>query len=130
MQTQLKGMGVWLETFEIVDVYIKDDLLFKDMQANYREQRKRDAELIKMKTEAELQELRNTKALELKKLTDEISIKLEAFRQESNIKINGQVSKDTEAISKITNDINDANNNNQKERQKLQSETDLQVTEI
>ncbi len=50
----VKGWGVWLETIEITDVKISSASLFKDLQANYRENMKKDAEVYRMKIESEI----------------------------------------------------------------------------
>ena len=47
----VKGMGVWIETVEITDVTISSTSLFKDLQANFRENMKRDAEVYRMEVE-------------------------------------------------------------------------------
>jgi hypothetical protein len=44
-------MGVWIETVEITDVTISSTSLFKDLQANFRENMKRDAEVYRMEVE-------------------------------------------------------------------------------
>lgn len=49
MTKVVKGWGVWLETVEITDVTIMSQQLFKDLQANFRESKKRDAEVYSMK---------------------------------------------------------------------------------
>ncbi len=54
MTKVVKGWGVWLETVEITDVTIMSVSLFKDLQANFRESKKRDAEVYSMKIESEL----------------------------------------------------------------------------
>lgn len=43
MKDQVKGWGVWLETVEITDVKIMSGTLFKDLQAEFRENKKKDA---------------------------------------------------------------------------------------
>ena len=44
-------MGVWIETVEITDVTISSTSLFKDLQTNFRENMKRDAEVYRMEVE-------------------------------------------------------------------------------
>lgn len=48
MQAQCKGLGIWMETVEITDLLIVQGQLFKDMQADFRENKKRDAEIYRM----------------------------------------------------------------------------------
>lgn len=51
MDKVVKGWGVWLETVEITDVQISSNQLFKDLQSEFREARKRDAEVYTMKVD-------------------------------------------------------------------------------
>ena len=55
----VKGWGVWLETVEITGVTISSQSLFKDMQTNYRESVRQEAETFKMKFRDELTEITN-----------------------------------------------------------------------
>jgi uncharacterized membrane protein YqiK len=66
MTKVVKGWGVWLETVEITDVTIMSVSLFKDLQANFRESKKRDAEVYMMKIESELAVIKTQKDIELK----------------------------------------------------------------
>lgn len=43
MKSQVQGWGIWLESVEITDVKIMSSTLFKDLQAEFREQKKKDA---------------------------------------------------------------------------------------
>ena len=45
MKDQVQGWGVWLESVEITDVKIMSGTLFKDLQAEFRENKKKDAEI-------------------------------------------------------------------------------------
>merc|ERR1712060_127638 len=53
----VKGWGVWLETVEITGVTISSQSLFKDMQTNYRESVRQEAETYKMEMKSELAEI-------------------------------------------------------------------------
>ena len=57
----VKGWGVWLETVEITDVTISSASLFKDLQANFRENMKRTAEVYRMNVESEVRVIKNVK---------------------------------------------------------------------
>ena len=54
----VKGWGVWLETVEITDVVISSGSLFKDLQADFREKMKKEAELYKMVIQSEIDEIK------------------------------------------------------------------------
>lgn len=54
MHKVVKGWGVWLETVEITDVTIMSQNLFKDLQANFRESVKRNAEIYRMQIESQI----------------------------------------------------------------------------
>ena len=41
----VKGWGVWIEAIEITDVKIMSASLFKDLQSNFRETKKQEAEM-------------------------------------------------------------------------------------
>lgn len=60
MFTVVKGWGIWLETVEITDVRISSGSLFKDLQASYREEQNRKAEVFTMQIDSQLQEIRNS----------------------------------------------------------------------
>merc|ERR1712032_1079052 len=62
----VKGWGVWLETVEITGVTISSQALFKDLQTNYRESVRKDAELFKMTIQSEIAEIQNKNDIEMK----------------------------------------------------------------
>lgn len=94
MMEVLKGLGIWLETAEITDVYLVNSQLFRDMQQKFRDNQKRSAQLYHMKIEENLAELRTEKQLKLKALTDSANLELDKYRQESNLRIQDQVTAD------------------------------------
>lgn len=51
MKEVVKGWGVYLETVEITDVQISSNNLFKDLQADFREQKKKEAEVYTMQVD-------------------------------------------------------------------------------
>jgi len=56
----VKGWGVWLETVEITDVNISSESLFRDLQANFRQNMKRTAEVYRMNVESEVDVVRKS----------------------------------------------------------------------
>lgn len=70
MDAVVKGWGVWLETVEITDVQISSHNLFKDLQAAFREEKKKDAEVYTMEIEQDLAADLTTRQLKMKEITD------------------------------------------------------------
>lgn len=68
---QTKGWGVWIETIEITDVLIMSNTLFKNMQAEHRNEMRLKAEKLQMKTDLELAENRRENDLEMSKANEE-----------------------------------------------------------
>merc|ERR1712076_264086 len=101
----VKGWGVWLETVEITGVTISSQALFKDLQTNYRESVRKDAELFKMtiqseiaeiqdKVQAEINDANEAYALEaqnINKRTAELKLALEIFNQDAATEMNAKV---------------------------------------
>lgn len=50
LKDQFKGWGVWLETVEITEVTISSDKLFKDLQAEFRQEAHLKAEKIELES--------------------------------------------------------------------------------
>lgn len=48
LKEQLKGWGVWLETVEITEVTISSSRLFKDLQAEFRQEAQLKAQNIEL----------------------------------------------------------------------------------
>ena len=77
----VKGWGVWLETVEITGVTISSQSLFKDMQTNYREAVRKEAELFKMTMKSELAEIINQNDIMMKQKEREFSDKKRVYEQ-------------------------------------------------
>lgn len=60
----VKGWGVWLETVEVTAVTISSQALFMDMQTNYRETIRKEAELFKMNIKSEIDAIVNANDIE------------------------------------------------------------------
>lgn len=59
-----KGWGVWLETIEITDVKILSSNLFRDMQAKYREQNRKNAKIQTLTNQQEIDDERRGRDFE------------------------------------------------------------------
>lgn len=68
MSDVVKGWGVWLETVEITEVLISSNSLFRDMQADFREKMRKNAEIEYMTQEQEINDFKapNEKAQDRK----------------------------------------------------------------
>lgn len=75
----VKGWGVWLETVEITDVVISSGSLFKDMQADFREKMKKEAELYKMVIQSEIDEIRAKDDLAMQKKRNDAQIERQIY---------------------------------------------------
>jgi len=64
MGNLVKGWGVWLETVEITDVKILSGSLFRNLQTEFRETNRKEAEVIKMEADTEINYERRQKDLE------------------------------------------------------------------
>lgn len=60
-----KGWGIWIETVEITDVRISSGSLFSNLQAEFRQKTRLEAEQIKMSTEKELTDARRINEVEM-----------------------------------------------------------------
>lgn len=58
MQVIVNGWGVWLESVEITDVRILSSSLFQNLQTEFREEQRQKAEIIKINTDAQLEQRR------------------------------------------------------------------------
>ena len=84
----VKGWGVWLETVEITGVTISSQSLFKDMQTNYREAVRKEAELYKMTMKSELAEIINQNDIMMKQKEREFSDKKRVYQEQIQNEMN------------------------------------------
>ena len=110
----VKNWGVWVETFEVTEVTISSSSLFRDLQTNYREKVRKDAEICKMNFSSELAEIRqknNAKQTEFRRKIDE-------QRRIYEQKISLEISEEAEKYEAQNQQI-------QKERAQIQLEQNL-----
>jgi hypothetical protein len=60
LKDQFKGWGIWLETVEITEVKISSDRLFKDLQAEFRQDTQLKAQQIELISQEKINEIRQT----------------------------------------------------------------------
>lgn len=93
MNAVVNGWGVWLETVEITDVKILSSTLFSNLQTEFREEQRQKAELIRMRTDNDLEEKRLVQQLEMSKKTanNQTQQTIYKFNQELKVKEEQQV---------------------------------------
>ena len=68
----VKGWGVWVETFEVTEVQISSQALFRDLQTNFREKIRKDSEICKMQFASEISDIQQKQNAKQAKFTREI----------------------------------------------------------
>jgi regulator of protease activity HflC (stomatin/prohibitin superfamily) len=63
LKDQFKGWGIWLETVEITEVKISSDKLFKDLQAEFRQETQLKAQSIELESLEKMTSLKQTSEL-------------------------------------------------------------------
>ena len=87
MNAVVNGWGVWLETVEITDVKILSSSLFKNLQTEFREEQRQNAELIRMRIENSLEEKRLAQQLEISKKKSENETKQSIYKLNEELKV-------------------------------------------
>jgi hypothetical protein len=82
MFTVVKGWGIWLETVEITDVKISSSSLFRDLQAPYREEQNRKAEVFTMQINSELQVIKNDNQIVVEQKQAELDKERELYTKQ------------------------------------------------
>ena len=65
LKDQFKGWGIWLESVEITQVKISSDRLFKDLQAEFRQETQLKAQKIEMNSQETMNEARQASELKM-----------------------------------------------------------------
>lgn len=58
LKDQFKGWGIWLETVEITEVTISSERLFKDLQAEFRQETQLKAQKVELSSQEKINEIR------------------------------------------------------------------------
>merc|ERR1712226_798687 len=109
----VKGWGVWLEIVEITGVTISSQALFKDLQTNYRESVRKDAELFKMTIQSEIAEIQNKNDIEMKEKVRTVDDAKRVYQE----KVQAEINDANEAYALEAQNINKRNANNIAKRQ-------------
>jgi len=81
MQKIINGWGVWLETIEIQDVKISSSTLFKNLQTEFREKSRMDAERITQDSKLKLEKERIEREKKYEKTRTDAAIKAFKLQQ-------------------------------------------------
>jgi len=90
MQKLITGWGIWLETCEVVDVKISSHSLFTNLQTEFREKSRQDAEKIKGEIENTIAQEDLVRRTEYEKIRQETATKEKIFANEQKIAISKQ----------------------------------------
>jgi hypothetical protein len=82
MQKVITGWGIWLETCEVQDVKIASKSLFTNLQTEFREKSRMDAEKISAETENQINSEAIVRSIEYNKLSTESETKKQKLRNE------------------------------------------------
>lgn len=119
MQKILTGWGIWLETCEIQDVKISSSSLFKNLQTEFREKSRLEAEKISADTQQTIQQEELVRQEKYQKLQAESQTKQEKFKTEQKYLTEQQKAKYFVDVLKIANQKHEAEVQNQiKERER------------
>ena len=70
LMDQFKGWGVWLETVEITEVTISSNKLFKDLQAEFRQEAQLKAQRIELNSNEEITKVKQASELKMTETTE------------------------------------------------------------
>ena len=65
LKDQFKGWGIWLETVEITEVTISSQRLFKDLQAEFRQETTLKAQTIELNSQEKINSARQESELKV-----------------------------------------------------------------
>lgn len=86
LKDQFKGWGIWLESVEITDVRISSEKLFKDLQAEFRQETRLKAELIELNGTEKMTETRQTSELKMNEKNELNETKRQQTNYEQELK--------------------------------------------
>ncbi|CAM6001822.1 unnamed protein product [Sphagnum balticum] len=91
LKDQFAGWGIWLETVEITEVTISSERLFKDLQAEFRQETSLKAQQIEMSSQETINELRQNSELKTSQGYELTETKKPTFRNDERIKRDQQL---------------------------------------
>ena len=94
VKKELNGLvntwGVWVENVDITDVRILSGALFKNLQTKFREDRRKEAEMIQMEIQKELNEVKTRNTLDYNKKNEENRTKIAVAQTEKGVKLESE----------------------------------------
>ena len=141
MKKELNGLvnnwGVWIENVEITDVKIISNELFKNLQTEFREKTRKNAEMIQMEVNTHLNKIRTQNNLEYNKLREENRVKITIAQNEKAMKLendNKQVFENNlkiqEETDKIRKDYNIIKKEHEYSYYKKKNNIDAEIKEL
>lgn len=101
MQELLSGWGVWMETCEILDVRIVSSSLFENLQIEFKEKHRMDAEKIAADTQNTINQEALKRNNEFNAMYTETSTKTQIFESEQRLTVQTQEGENYEEQLKI-----------------------------
>ena len=86
LKDQLKGWGIWLETVEITEVKISSERLFKDLQAEFRQETQLKAQQIELASQEKMNEARQISDMKITEGNELNETKKQTTRNNERIK--------------------------------------------
>lgn len=86
LKDQFKGWGIWLETVEITEVTISSERLFKDLQAEFRQDTQLKAQQIELASQEKINEVRQISDMKTAETNELNETKKQSTRNNERIK--------------------------------------------
>lgn len=126
----VKNWGVWLETVEITDVVISSGSLFKDLQAEFRENMKKESELYKMVVQSEIDEIKVKQNLIMQEKRDKANIEKKIYEKKIDEEIAEEAEKQLAQIAIINNEKLKMQNEQQNFKKEAEAEFENKLIEL
>lgn len=101
LNKNINGWGVWLETVEITDVKILSNSLFENMQTEFREAKRQQAEIISMRVDDQMKEKKLAQSLEFANKEADNETKKKIVKANEDLKVNAERQKNNELNQEI-----------------------------
>lgn len=87
MQKIVTGWGIWVETVEVIDIRIASKSLFLNLQTEFREKNRMEAERIKADTDKIINQEAIARSEEYNKIKTESDVKMKIFQAEQTLAV-------------------------------------------
>jgi len=126
----VKGWGVWVETFEITDVKISSDSLFKDMQTKFREEMKYHATMNQLEIDNKLNEAKLEQNLLFQKWTQDTNKEKTLYSNNKNLEFQEHDQTIFEKYKVLNEQFYEIEKNVISEKNKLEYEKQSEITKF